>query len=478
MPKNNKFYITTSIAYANAAPHIGFALECLQADVLARYNRAQGKDVFFLTGTDEHGQKIANTAKKKKKDPKEFTDEVSEKFRVLNKILNISNNDFIRTTDNKKHTPAVKEVWEKLEDNGDIYKKEYEGLYCEGCEAFLTEKELENGECPHHQEKPKKVKEENYFFKLSKYEDKIKKVIEGDRINIVPKTRKKEMLKIIEEGLEDVSFSRPTKKVNWGIKVPGDKNQTIYCWADALLNYISGIGYYDNKENFKKFWPADIHCIGKDIQKFHSLIWPGMLLSLGLDLPKNIYVHGFITVEGKKMSKSVGNVIDPIQLVEKYGSEAVRYFFLSEVPPTKDGDFSYKKFEKRYNSDLANGLGNLVSRVLTLAKKKDIEIEDSFNNKKIEQKVEETKNNYEKLMKSFNLNRAVNKVWELISFSDRYIEKKKPWKKKDDYKEVLADLLKTIKEINTLIRPFLPETTLKIKKQLKTKKKETLFPRI
>jgi len=291
-----KFYITTSIAYTNAPPHIGFALELIQADVLARYHRGLGEDVCFLTGTDEHGAKIAEAAKKEGKDPQELVDELSERFKKLTEVLNISNTDFIRTSDKKRHLPVVKEVWLKLKEKEKLYKKKYKGLYCSGCEAFITEKELVNGKCPTHLRKPEVIEEENYFFKLSEYSDQIKEVIEKDKFRIVPESRKNEIINFIDQGLEDVSFSRSKEKY-WGFLVPDDDSQTIYCWVDALTNYISAIGYLDNKEKFEKYWPADIHCIGKDIQRFHALIWPAVLLALDLKLPKTLFIHGFISSE-------------------------------------------------------------------------------------------------------------------------------------------------------------------------------------
>jgi len=355
--------------YTNSPPHIGFAFESIQADVLARYHRLLGEDTVFLTGTDEHGTKVAQAAKEAGKKPKEFVDEIAEKVEELKRILNLSNDDFIRTTDQKRHWPAVKKVWLKLKETGDIYKKKYQAFYCSGCEAFITKKDLVNGKCAIHQTEPEIIDEENYFFRLSKYSKAIEKSIEKDELKIIPETRKNEILSFIKQGLEDVSFSRPREKLQWGIPVPDDESQTMYVWADALTNYISALGYFEENEKFKKFWPADIHCIGKDIIRFHAVIWPGMLLSLGLPLPKTIFIHGFITVGGQKMSKSLGNVIDPFELVKKYGTDAVRYFLLREIPSTEDGDFTYEKFGKRYNSDLAAGLGNLVARTITVAAK-------------------------------------------------------------------------------------------------------------
>jgi len=370
-----KFYITTSIPYTNALPHIGFALEAVQADVLARYHKKLGEGVFFLTGTDEHGLKIKKAAKAVKKTPQEFVDEISARFLELTKVLNISNDDFIRTTDKKRHWPAVKKLWLKLKDNNDIYKKKYKGYYCSGCEAFVTEKDLVQGKCPIHQKEPELIEEENYFFRLSKYLPVIKKEIEKGDLKIIPQARQNEVLGYIKTGIEDVSFSRAKEKY-WGFEVPGDPSQIIYVWGDALPNYISAIGYEKETKQFKKLWPADVHCIGKDILKFHAVIWPAMLLSAGLELPKSIFVHGFINVAGQKMSKSLGNVVDPFELIKKYGVDTVRYFLLREIPSTEDGDFTREKFEQRYNSDLASGIGNLVARVNAMAR--DLKIDSEF----------------------------------------------------------------------------------------------------
>lgn len=484
--KDKKFYITTSIAYTNAMPHIGFALESLQADVLARYNRNLGKDTFFLTGTDEHGAKIAKAAEEQGKDPKTFTDEISSKFKALKKALNLSNDSFIRTTDRKRHWPAVKKVWEKINNNGDIYKKEYNGLYCIGCEAFITKKDLVDGKCQIHKKEPQVIKEENYFFKLSKYADRIKEAIESGELRIIPKSRENEIVSFIDQGVEDISFSRPRKDLSWGIPVPGDDTQTIYVWADALSNYISAIGYEKETKDFKKYWPADVHSIGKDILRFHSLIWPGILLSIGLGLPKVILVHGFITVDGQKMSKSIGNVIDPFELVNKYGTDSVRYFLLREIPPTDDGDFTYQKFEERYNADLAAGLGNLVSRVLTIAESVKI------NTKKLDPQFEEvilkTRKEYKEALEDFKFNEVLKIVQDLIGYCDRYIETEKPWEEKNP--QVLFNLLVCIAYIAKLINPFMPETSEKIFSQLgvdpldnkfivfKIKRGDNLFKRI
>jgi len=472
----DKFYITTSIAYTNAPPHIGYALELVQADVIARYRRFLGDDVFFLTGTDEHGAKIVKAAQIAGKTPKDFTKEISGKFKDLTKALNISNDDFIRTTDQKKHWPKVKKVWLKLKENGDIYKKEYEGLYCMGCEAFVKEKDLVNGLCPLHQQKPEIIKEENYFFRLSKYADIVKEKIVSGKIKIIPESRKNEIISFINQGVEDVSCSRSSVNLRWGIPVPNDDSQTIYVWFEALVNYLFP----------EKRWPADVHCIGKDIFRFHALWWPAMLLSLGLPLPGIIFVHGYITSSGQKISKSLGNVVDPFKLIEKYGVDALRYFLLREIPSTEDGDFTEEKFIGRYNADLASGLGNLVSRVIKLAP--GVTTKLSLTETKLSLVVKKVEKKYVDALDGFRFHEALTAIWDLISFCDKYIEDERPWsfnpaQDKRKQKEVIGNLLFAIPKIAELLIPFLPETAEKILKQLTLRrgsgqeKSEPLFPR-
>jgi methionyl-tRNA synthetase len=471
--KKKKFYITTSIPYTNAPPHIGFALEIIQADILARYHKSLGQDVFFLTGTDEHGLKTLRAAEALGKSPQAYADELSGKFNNLTKVLNISNNDFIRTTDEIRHKPAVYKLWEKYQKNGDIYKKKYKGFYCPGCEAFKTQKELIDGKCIIHQKPVEEIEEENYFFKLVKYLPEIKELIKKGEFKIIPETKKNEILGMIEQGMEDVSFSRMKDKY-WGWPVPGDESQNLYVWMDALTNYISALGYAENSKQFKKYWPADVHCIGKDIAKFHTIYWPAMLLSVKLKLPKSIFIHGFINVDGQKMSKSLGNVVDPFELVKKYGVDAVRYYLLREIVATDDGDFTIQKFEQRYNSDLAGGLGNLVARTLGIASRANLKKEKPTG--KIKNKTEEIRNTYTTLIEGFKFNEALASVWELISFCDKYINEEKLWETKKS--QVINDLFFAIKEIAILIEPFLPETSEKIKQQLSSKESNPLFPRI
>lgn len=486
---SNKYYITTAIDYVNAKPHIGHALEKIQADVLARYHRIKGDDVWFLTGTDEHGAKIARAAESAGKNEKDFVDENAEKFKGLKKTLNLSWDDFIRTSDQKRHWFGVQKLWQKLQESGDLYKKKYRGFYCVGHEAFVTEKDLVEGKCRDHQKEPEVVEEENYFFRLSRYSKEIESKIKNNELRIIPETRKNEILSLIESGLEDVSFSRPAKDLSWGIPVPDDPEHMMYVWCDALTNYITGIGYGHDENEFKKWWQADLHVIGKDILRFHAAIWPGMLLSVGLPLPKAIFVHGFITVEGEKMSKTVGNVIDPVELVKKYGTDPVRYYLLREIPSYEDGDFSYKKFEERYNGDLANGLGNLVARVAALGEKiSPIE----FNFEKdidggVKKESERVFGKYNEFMEAIKLNETLAGVWELISFADKYINENKPWSVGDKEKlgVILVNAGYLVGTVANLLEPFLPETSEKIREQIlfddsvvKIKKGESLFPRV
>lgn len=479
---SNKFYLTTSIAYTNAGPHIGHAQESVAADVVARFYRQKNDDVFFLTGTDENGTKIYQKALAEGKPTQEFVDEISAQFKNLKKLLNLSWDNFIRTSDQKTHWPKVAEIWQKIEQAGDLYKKEYEGLYCAGCEAFVREGDLKNGKCPAHQKTPEKIKEENYFFRLSKYTDKIKKSIESNELSIAPDSRRNEALAFLERGLEDISFSRPASKLPWGIPVPGDPpagGQVIYVWADALTNYISGAP--------TKFWPADLHIVGKDISRFHTIIWPAMLLSAGIELPKKIFVHGFISVDGEKMSKSLGNVIPPDQLVEKFGVDATRYILLKLLSFSEDSDFSFEKAIATYNSDLANELGNLVLRVLTLAKKNTsppCHFERSEKSlSKVKGSLRSSRDDISKAIKNLNFQGALELIWEPVKTANKKIDELKLWelvksepeKAKAELEKILSDLLAVAENL----APFLPETSIKIKKQVEELKVgKPLFPRI
>jgi len=470
------FYITTTIPYANAPPHIGFAMEIIQADVLARWNRLLGKDVFFLTGTDEHGSKNYKQAKEAKLTPQQFVDKNTSYFQELTKKLNISTSNFIRTTDKEKHWPGVFEMWNILSKNGDIYKKRYEGKYCNGCERFVTEKDLTDGKCPDHPNLvPEAISEENYFFKLSKYSDKIKELIKKDKLEIIPEKAKNDFLSLINNGLTDVSFSRDKKHLPWGVPVPGDENQVLYVWGDALVNYLTGVGYPDKK--YKKYWPADLHVVGKDMLRFHTGIWPGMLLSAGIELPKKVIVHGFLTANGQKMSKSLGNVVSPLKLREKYESDTIRYFLLRTVPFGEDGDFDESALISRHNNELANKLGNLVSRVSTLAEKYGLE-----KTKQPHLSIENTLKQIESHFNNYELHKVLESIFAYIDKTNEYIQEKKPWevrspqreapqqseeahsKSESNSRKVLYELVLAIKNITILISPFIPSTAEKIAK--------------
>lgn len=473
-----KFYITTPIYYANDKPHIGHAYTTIAADVLTRYYRSKGEDVFFLTGTDEHGENIAQAAEKAGKSPQELVDEMAEKFKKAWAKLNIQYDDFIRTTE-KRHEKGVEKFLLALNKSNKVYQDDYKALYCSGCEDFIFKKDLIDGKCPHHKKEPKLISEKNYFFKLSDFLPQVKELIEKDKIIIEPQERKKEVLSLLKQDLGNFSISR--QKVKWGIDLPFDKKQKIYVWVEALANYITAIGYGADEKKFNKIWPADLHLIAKDIVKFHAIFWPALLLAVGLKLPKKIFVHGFFTVEGQKMSKTLGNVIDPIYLADKYGADAVRYFLLREISFGQDGDFSIKRFEERYNSDLANGLGNLVSRVLTLAEK--VKPKESDGQGELAKRIKSTQENYQKALEEIKFHEALESVWQLISACDEYIEKNKPWQliksQPEKFKQIISELLITLKEITSLLEPFMPETSEKISAQIKQNKKtEALFPRL
>lgn len=460
------FYITTSIAYVNGAPHLGYALEMVQADAMARFRRQAGDDVFFLTGTDEHGAKIARAAEAAGITPRELVDKNSAAFRALKDALNLSWDDFIRTSDEARHWPNVVAIWNKLVEAGDIYKKTYKGLYCVGHEAFVTEKDLVDGICRDHNAAPEIIEEENYFFRLSKYADEVKKRIESGELQIVPRGRAKEIANFIDTGIEDISFSRPRKDLSWGVPVPNDDAQTIYVWCDALVNYMFPRGH----------WPADMHCIGKDILRFHALYWPAMLLSASTPLPKALFVHGHITSEGQKMSKTLGNVVDPFELVKKYGADAVRYYLLREILPTDDGDFSVEKFEARYTADLANGLGNFAARTTALASRAGI-APAAVPEEAVTHAITKARETVQLKMGDYALHEAVAAVWDLIAFGNQYLSEKKPWDKEvSEGGKTLAigNALVILDAVADLLAPFLPATAAKIK----AGDTGMLFPRI
>ena len=469
--EGTRFYITTAIDYVNGAPHIGHALEKVQADVIARYQRLKGREVFFGTGTDEHGAKIARAAAKANKTPQEFVDEVSAVFTAMDKALDISYDSFIRTTDKKLHWPAAAKMWKELEAKGDLYKKAYEGLYCVGHEAFITEKDLtKEGICEIHGAAPEVVKEENYFFRTSQYTGHIKEAIRNGSFRIVPKERENEIMALLEEGLEDVSFSRPSKDLSWGIPVPGDEEHTMYVWADALTSYLSAIGYAQETAQFKAFWPADVQVIGKDILRFHAAIWPAMLMSAVLPLPKVLLVHGFMSLNGQKISKSLGNVIDPFEVVARYGADATRYYVLAEIPTTQDGDFSYEKFEARYNADLALGLGNFVARVTTLGER---HIEDPLDipmSPLASEEISMRFGAYHARMEEFRFNEAIAEARSLIQFGDRRINETRVWELPDrdpeSFRQEMADMGHVAATVAWMLLPIMPATATEILRRL------------
>jgi methionyl-tRNA synthetase len=462
-----KFYITTAIDYPNAEPHIGHAYQKVIADVLFRWNKFLGKDVWFLTGTDEHGKKIENVANEKGKKPKELVDEVSERFKEAWKSLNIKPSRFIRTTD-KDHIKLVQEVINKCDKNGDIYKGEYEGYYCTNCEAYVTEKDLVGGECSYHPGKNIEVlKEETYFFKLSKYKKFLLDLYKKNPEFILPKERRNEIVNRVKEGLNDLSISRTS--FNWGIPFPLDKKHITYVWFDALFNYLTGSG----KDH--KYWPANLHLLGKDNSWFHCVYWPAFLKSAGYELPKTVFVHGFLKFNGQKISKSLGNAISPKVLAEKYGADAVRYFLCRQFPFASgdDGDVDEKALVDRHNNELANKLGNLVSRVSGLIEKNGI---DEIPNKLLK-KLNVKK--IEKLFENYELDKVLNEIFAFIDICNEYVQNKKPWETKD--KKVLFELKESILKIAELLIPFIPESAEKIIKQFsatKIKKGEVLFTKI
>jgi len=423
-----------------------------------------GDKVFFLTGLDEHGQKVAEAALNKGLTPQEFVDSLAPRFREAWKKLNISNDDFIRTTE-ERHQKVVIEIIKKIYENGDIYKGEYEGWYCVTDERFWTELQLLDGKCPWCENKVKKIKEETYFFRLSKYQQKLLEFYNQNPDFVVPETRKNEILNRIKEGLKDVSITRTT--VKWAIPFPFDKKHYIYVWIEALINYISALDYPNEK--FKKFWPADVELMAKEINWFHSVIWPAMLFSAGIDTPKKNFIHGWWTIEGKKMSKSLGNVIDPIEMVNRYGADAFRYFLFREVPFGQDGDFSEKSLIQRINSELADALGNLVNRVLVLTEKKfNSFVPKPYGKSKLIDLASNVKKGVKSSMEEFQFHNALNDIWHLVNEANKYINETKPWQIKDE-KElsgILYNLLETLRFTSILLYPFMPSTAEKIFEQI------------
>lgn len=453
-----KYYVTTPIYYVNSAPHIGSAYPTIAADVLARYYRNKKEDTFFLTGTAEHGTKMAKVAESAGKKPQEFVDEMSATFKLAWDTLDISNDDFIRTTE-ERHKEAVTLFFEKLKESGKIYEDEYEGLYCVGHEAFVKEGDLtEDGLCPDHKTAPETVKEQNWFFKLSEYQDTLREMIESGKFQVEPEIRRNEVLSFINQGLEDIAISR--RSVDWAIPLPWDDAQTIYVWLDELFNYCSAIGYGKDNDRFQKYWPADAHIVGKDIIKFHCIIWPAVLMAIGEEVPKKVFAHGFFTINGEKISKSLGNVIDPVELAHEHGSDVVRYFVLRDIPFGSDGDFSTERLHDRYNADLANGLGNLVSRTLNMIEKFTPELDTGISLPlDMLEKVQQVDDHVEALA----FDKALAAIWDVIGWADQLVEAHKPWElakagKQEEVEHVLAQLLTALEVISTKLAPFMPNT--------------------
>jgi len=477
--KKSNYYVTTPIYYVNDVPHIGNSYTTIAADILARWNRISGKKVFFLTGTDEHGAKIEEAARHQGLTPKQLCDKIAPRYTDTWKKLNISNDYFIRTTD-KLHETFVKKFISKLKRHGDIYKGKYEGLYCSGCEKFITETDLVGGRCILHSDKePIASTEENYFFKLSKYRKILIDAITNPKskyhYEILPEERKNEILNRLNEGLQDVSLSRAN--VKWGITLPWDKEHTIYVWVDALLNYLSALEINKNK----RFWPADVHLMAKDILWFHAVIWPAILISAGEKLPKKIFAHGFITINGQKISKSLGNIIDPIAFTEKYDVDSLRYYLLREIVFGYDGDFSEDEFVKRVNGDLADGLGNLLNRTLVLIEKtsKGL-IKKSEPEKRILEHINKTIELCNKNINEFKFNIVLENIWTLVATLNKYITDEKPWETKDNkhVQKITYNLVEGLRVIGILLYPFLPTTAEKIFEQLGLKTKDILVKNI
>lgn len=467
---DKKLYITTAIPYVNGTPHIGNALDYLYADIWTRYQKQNGNEVRFQTGVDEHGSKIAAKATEQGLTPQAYTDKMSPNFEALMKKVGASYTDFIRTTD-PHHVASVQYIWQQLAQY--IYKNTYEGWYCIGCEMFVSDKEATSngGTCPDHNQPYQHLSEENYYLKASAFTDKVREAIETDQVQIIPEFRKKEFLELIKDGLQDVSISRPKKSLSWGVPVPNDPNHVMYVWMDALANYITVLGYPDKPE-WKEYWPAEVQIVGKDILRFHAGLWLAMLMGLNLPLPKKILVHGHVVVGGAKMSKSVGNVVDPNEVIDNYGLDAFRYYFSRHIPTLDDGDFTWEKFENAYNGELANDLGNLISRISGMINRYEAGVIGEMS------QGEHDMGAYHEAMEKLEFNRAIDEAWLMVRSLNQYIENVKPWEiakkaqKDADAKQHLSDVLAyaagALLQIGDLLAPFLPVTADAIRKTFGT----------
>ncbi|MGC8662774.1 MAG: methionine--tRNA ligase [Candidatus Micrarchaeia archaeon] len=472
---SEKFYITTAIPYINAPPHMGHALEFVLVDTIARYQKLKGKDVFLTTGTDENSLKTVQAANKAGVAPQVLSDKYSSSFREFADKIGLNYDAFIRTSDKDAHWDGVVKLWDLCYKSGDIYKKSYEGLYCVGCEAFYTKDELVNGLCPEHLTKPEIISEENYFFKLSKYEQEIKNLIKTDKLKIIPESRKNEILSFLDQGLDDLSISRSNKRAKgWGIPVPNDDSQMIYVWFDALSVYLTGVGFGRDEKKFKKLWPADMHVIGKGIFRFHAIYWPAILLSAGLELPKEILVHGYITSNGQKMSKSIGNIIDPIQILDKYGRNNVRFYLLHNISVFEDGDFSEADLIKTTNSELVGNIGNFIHRTLTFIYKNfdgKVEAKDlDKSGKELLEKIDKMVDEIDKELSELRIGSGLAKILAISAMGNKYFQDSKPWElvvtNKNKCEGVLFVCANICRTLSVLLEPFLPEASEKLSKYL------------
>ncbi|MGI0141259.1 MAG: methionine--tRNA ligase [Candidatus Micrarchaeales archaeon] len=467
----SKFYITTAIPYVNAAPHLGHALEFVQTDAIARYHKSLGEDVFLTTGSDENSLKNVRAAEKLGITPALLCEKNAKMFRELAEKIELSFDSFVRSSVKEEHWKGPEMLWELCNKSGDIYTKMYSGLYCVECEEFYMEKELIKGLCPEHGIKPEIVEEENYFFRLSKYQKQIEELISKDELRIMPESRKSEMLTFVKEGLQDFSVSRSVKRAKgWGVPVPGDQSQIMFVWFDALAIYLTGIGYPQNKEKFEKYWPADVHVIGKGITRFHALYWPGILMSAGLALPKNIFIHGYITVNGQKMSKSIGNVLDPLMLIDKYGAEKLRYYLLKSIPTFEDGDFSETGLVEAINNELVGNLGNFIHRSLTFiwnnysgklgVKKLEKQDEDFL------QKISTLEGEATKLLGECRLHEAMLRILEIGNDANKYFQSNAPWEliktDKENTERILFVCWQACGIIVRLLYPYTPSSSEKL----------------